>query len=376
MAGVLLREVVKRANIEPRQVDNVVIGAVFQTGHLPNVARQAVFLAEFPVEVPGTTVEAQCISAMESVAMGMRSIQVGDASVVIAGGAENLSNVYYYVTDARWGYRMGNAKFFDAWVEANTTCTGPEELFGYAPMAVTAENVAKKFGITRLEMDEYALESHQKAIRAIDEGKFREEIVPLEIKRKKDTIIFDTDEHPRRDTSLEALSKLQPITTKDGTITAGNACGMNDGAALLALMSETKAKEFGIKARAKIIAYAVSGVDPRYMGIAPIHAAAKVLKKARMTWDDIDLIELNEAFAAQTIACIRGWKEQSLKKIDTINVNGGAIALGHPVGCTGTRLVVTLLHEMERRGVRYGLATACAGGGMGGAIIIERTAEG
>jgi len=372
MVTVLLKEMVSRVGIEQSSVDDVIIGAIFQTGHYPNVARQAIFRAGFPVEVPGTTVDRQCISGLESIAMGKRTIQVGDGHIVLAGGAENMSNLAYYVTNARWGYRMGNATFYDTWVQGSTTVSGPEEMFGYAPMPMTAENVAEKYNISREEMDEYALRSQQKAWRAIDEGKFKDEIVPIEVKQKKQTIVFDTDEHPRRDTTLETLSKLPPITKKDGKVTAGNSCGMNDGAALLALMSEDKAKELGIKVRAKLLVYAVAGVDPRYMGIGPVPAAIKALNRAGLTWDDIDLIELNEAFAAQAIACIKEWKEQGLKRIDHINVNGSGIALGHPIGCTGSRIMVTLLHEMEKRDLKRGLAVACVGGGMGGAFIIER----
>jgi acetyl-CoA C-acetyltransferase len=364
---------VKREAIDPASIDDVIMGAAFQTGHFPNAARQAIFRAGFPLEVPGTTVDRQCISGLEAVAMGKRTIQVGDGDIVFTAGGENLSAAVYYVTGARWGYRMGNATLYDAWIQGSTTVSGPEEMFGYSPMPVTAENVAEKYNISREEMDEYSLFSQQKAWRAIDEGKFKDEIVPLEVKQKKQTVIFDTDEHPRRGTDLESLAKLPPITKKDGKVTAGNSCGMNDGAALLALMSEQKAKEQGKKIRAYLSAYAVAGVDPRYMGIGPITAAVKALAKAGLTWDDIDLIELNEAFASQAIACIRGWKEQGLKRTDHINVNGGAIALGHPIGCTGVRIMVTLLHEMEKRNLKRGLASACVGGGMGGAFIIERT---
>ena len=372
MAAVLLREMVKRTGIDPASVDDVIMGSIFQTGHYPNVARQAVFRAGFPVEVPGTTVDRQCISGLESIAMAKRTIQVSDGSIILAGGAENMSNLVYYVTNARWGYRMGNATFYDTWVHGSTTVSGPEEMFGYAPMPMTAENVAEKYNISRGEMDEYSLESQHKACKAIDEGRFKDEIVPLEVKQKKQTIIFDTDEYPRRDTTLETLSKLAPIIKKDGKVTAGNSCGINDGAALLALMSEEKARELGIKTRAVLRAYAVAGVDPRYMGIGPVPAAAKALSKSGLTWSDIDLVELNEAFAAQAIACIRGWKEQGLKRTDHINVNGSGIALGHPIGCTGTRIMVSLLYEMEKRDLKRGLAAACVGGGMGGAFIMER----
>ena len=372
MAGVLLKELVKREDIEPSSIDDVIMGSVFQTGHFPNVARQAVFRAGLPVEVPGTTVDRQCVSGLEAVAMGKRTIQVGDGDVVLTGGAENLSCAVYYLTGARWGYRMGNNTLYDAWTQGSTTVSGPDEMFGYAPMPVTAENVAEKYDISREEMDEYSMESQHKAWKAIDDGKFKDEIVPLEVKQRKQTIIFDTDEHPRRETTIEGLAKLPSITKKDGKVTAGNSCGMNDAAAFLALMSADKAKELGKKARAKLSAYAVAGVDPRYMGIGPIPAAAKALSKAGLTWDDIDLIELNEAFASQAIACIRGWKEQGLKRTDHINVNGSGIALGHPIGCTGVRLIVTLLHEMEKRDLKRGMATACVGGGMGGAFIIER----
>jgi len=372
MAAVLLREMVKRTGIDPASVDDVIMGSIFQTGHYPNVARQAVFRAGFPVEVPGTTVDRQCISGLESIAMAKRTIQVSDGSIILAGGAENMSNLVYYVTNARWGYRMGNATFYDTWVHGSTTVSGPEEMFGYAPMPMTAENVAEKYNISRGEMDEYSLESQHKACKAIDEGRFKDEIVPLEVKQKKQTIIFDTDEYPRRDTTLETLSKLAPIIKKDGKVTAGNSCGINDDAALLALMSEEKARELGIKTRAVLRAYAVAGVDPRYMGIGPVPAAAKALSKSGLTWSDIDLVELNEAFAAQAIACIRGWKEQGLKRTDHINVNGSGIALGHPIGCTGTRIMVSLLYEMEKRDLKRGLAAACVGGGMGGAFIMER----
>ncbi|MDD4858587.1 MAG: thiolase family protein [Dehalococcoidales bacterium] len=373
MQGVLLKEMAKRYEIDPSSIEDVFMGSCLQSGEFPNLGRQAVFRAGFPLEVTGTTVDRQCISGFEAAVMGKRAIECGDMETVFAGGAENLSGLVYYITGARWGYKLGNAKLLDQWTQGSTTVSGPEEMFGYAPMPVTAENVAEKYGLTRQELDEYAVESHRKAVAAQDAGKFKAEIVPMEVKQKKQTIIFDTDEHPRRETTVESLGKLPCITPKKGgIITAGNSCGMNDGAALIALMSESKAKKMGKKIRASLVTYCVAGVDPRYMGIGPVPAAAKALKKAGLTWDDIDLIELNEAFASQAIACIRDWKKQGLKRTDHINVNGSGIALGHPVGCTGVRLIVTLLHEMERRDLKRGMATACAGGGMGGAFIIER----
>jgi len=373
LGAVVLQEIVRRTGIDPATVDDVVMGSAYQSGHYPNCARQAVFRAGFPVEVPAFTVDRQCISGLEAISNGAMQIQTGNAEIVLAGGAENMSNLPYYVLDARWGYRLDHGVLYDWFTDASGTVSGPEERFGKLTMGLTAENVAERYSISREELDEYALLSHHKAIEAIDKGEFSQEITPVEARQRKGkALIFDTDEHPRRDTSIEKLGKLPPIFKEGGKVTAGNSCGMNDAAAIVALMSAEKAQEMGFEPMAKIRAFAVAGIDPAYMGLGPVPATVKALKKAGLELKDIDLIELNEAFAAQAIAVLREYEELGLRDTRIVNVNGGAIALGHPIGCTGTRLVTTLVHEMKRRGVKRGLASACVGGGMGGAIIVER----
>ena len=373
LGAVVLKEIVKRTKIEPAIVDDVVMGCSYQSGHYPNTARQALLRAGFPVEVPGVTIDRQCISGLEAISHGMRAIQTGDASIVLAGGTENMSNLPYYTIGSRWGHRLGHSTFYDWFTDASGTVSGPPERFGTLTMGLTADNVAERYDISRQEQDEYALHSHEKAIRAIDAGKFKEEITPVEIEAKKgQKTVVDTDEHPRRDTSLEKMAKLPGLFKEGGTVTAGNSCGMNDAAAVLLLASREKAESLGLRCWARVVAHGVAGVDPRYMGIGPVPATDLALKKAGLTMGDLDLIELNEAFAAQAIYDIREWEKRGLKSRDIINVNGGGIALGHPIGATGARLVVTLIHEMTRRGVRWGLASACVGGGMGGALIIER----
>ncbi|MFH1651316.1 MAG: thiolase family protein, partial [Chloroflexota bacterium] len=297
-----------------------------------------------------------------------------DADVVLAGGAENMSNLPYYVLNARWGYRLGHGAFLDWFSDASETVSGPPERCGKLSMGLTAENVAARYGLTRQDLDAYALRSQEKAREATAADRFREEIVPVEVAQGKNTVTVDTDEHPRPDTTLEKLAKLPAIFQADGMVTAGNACGMNDAAAVTALISREKAAALGMKPWARLVSYAVAGVDPAFMGIGPVPATDRALEKAGLEMKDIDLIELNEAFAAQAEAVIREWEQRGMRSRDIVNVNGGAIALGHPIGATGARLVTTLIYEMRRRGLRYGLASACVGGGMGATLIIEREA--
>lgn len=374
LGAVVLRETIRRTGIDPRRVDEVIIGCAYQSGYNLNCGRQAALRAGFPVEVPAYTVDRQCISGLEAISQGVMRIETGNAEIVLAGGAENMSNLPFYLMDIRWsGLKLGNAVLHDWFIDATTTVSGPQDRFGSINMGLTAENVAGKYGISRQEQDEYALKSHQKAIKAIDQGKFKEEIVPVEVPQPKGPpLLFDSDESPRRDSSLERLAKLAPAFKEGGTVTPGNSCTMNDAAAVLALMAVSRAKELGLEVMAKIRSFATVGVDPRYMGLGPVPATAKALQKGGLKLKDIELIELNEAFAAQAIGVIRDFKEMGLVSEDIVNVNGGAIALGHPIGGTGARLVTTLAYEMRRRGARLGLATACVGGGMGGTMIIER----
>jgi acetyl-CoA C-acetyltransferase len=326
----------------------------------------------------------QCASGMTAVQNAVMSVMCGNNDVVIAGGTESMSNAVFYVRNARWGVGTGNTEFVDALTEGQFR-SQPQEMYGRYNMGATAENIAQTLGITREEQDKFSLESQHKAIAAIDAGKFKEEIVPVIVPqgRKKDPIVFDTDEFPRRDTNLEKMAKLKPVFNirKDadgklyndsaltGTVTAASSSGRNDGASALLIMSEEKAKELGMKPLARVIGLGTAGCDPKLMGLGPVYAVPKALKSAGLTIDDIGLIELNEAFAAQALGCIKqlGWED----KMDIINVNGGAVALGHPVGSSGSRIIVTLLYEMRRRNVKYGLATLCIAGGMGQATVIE-----
>ncbi len=358
------REALERAKVEPGDVDEVILGNVLQAGLGQNTARQVLIGAGIPKEVPAFTINKVCASGLKSVFLGAQAIMTGDAEVVIAGGIENMSRAPYYLNRARWGIRMGHDNFVDGMV-----FDGLWDIFNNYHMGITAENIAEKFNITREEQDQFAFESQRKAEAAIKAGKFKEEIVPVEIpQRKGDPIIFDTDEHPRFGTTLEALAKLKPAFKKDGTVTAGNASGINDGAAVVVLMSENKANKLGIEPLAVIRSYASAGVDPAIMGTGPIPASKKALEKARLTVDDLELIEANEAFAAQAISVNKEMKWDLSK----VNVNGGAIALGHPIGASGARILTTLLYEMKRRDCKIGLATLCIGGGQGAAIIVER----
>ena len=343
-------------------IDEVLMGNVVQGGQGQNTARQASIYAGIPKEVVATTINKVCGSGIKSIALAAQSIKTGDAEVIIAGGMESMSTIPYYVPKARWGARMFNAEMVDGMVH-----DGLWEIFYDYHMGVTSENIAEKYGITRREQDEIALLSNQRALAAIKNGIFKEEIVPVEIKQRKETIQFDTDEHPR-ETSIEALAKLPPVFKENGSVTAGNASGITDGAAAVVVMSAEKAKELGLKPMATIRSYASGGVDPAYMGLGAVPAIKKALKLAGLSLKDIDYIELNEAFASQAIGVMRelGFDYQKA------NFHGSGISLGHPVGCTGTRIIVTLTYEMMRRDFKFGLATLCIGGGQGMAMILER----
>ncbi|RZN64955.1 MAG: acetyl-CoA C-acetyltransferase [Candidatus Methanoliparum thermophilum] len=346
-------------------IDEVIMGNVLQAGQGQNPARQASIYAGIPKETPTYTVNKVCGSGLKSIILGAQAIKSGDAEIIIAGGMENMSYAPYALPSARWGYRMNINAFGE--IMDIMVYDGLWEIFYGYHMGVTAENIAEKYSISREEQDEIGLRSNQLALKATKEGKFKDEIVPVPVKKKKETVLFDTDEHPR-ETSMDLMAKLPPAFKKDGKVTAGNASGINDAAASVLLMLKEKAEELNLNPMARIVSYASGAVDPAYMGLGPIPATRKALEKANLTIDDIDLIELNEAFASQTIACI---KELGID-LDKTNVNGGGIALGHPIGCTGTRLIVTLIHEMKRRNLKRGLATMCIGGGMGIAMIIER----
>jgi acetyl-CoA C-acetyltransferase len=351
-----------RAGIAPNQVDEVILGCVYQAGIGQNVARQAAVYAGIPVSTPAFTLNNLCGSGLKSINVAAALIAAGEADVIVAGGAENMSNAPYLLKNARFGYRMNNGEIIDSMIN-----DGLEDTFHHYHMGITAENVAEKYGITRTMQDEFSADSQQKAQKAIAEGKFKDEIVPIEIKVKKKAVVFDTDEAPRAGVTVESLSALRPAFKKDGTVTAGNASGINDAASAVVLMTEEKAKELGVKPMATWIAGASAGVDPAYMGLGPIEATKKIMAKTGLAVGDMDLIEANEAFAAQSIAVCRDLAFDMNK----VNVNGGAIALGHPVGCSGARILTTLMYEMQRRKSTYGLATLCVGGGMGVATIVK-----
>ncbi|WP_425058319.1 Acetyl-CoA acetyltransferase [Sporomusa carbonis] len=360
----VISEAISRAGIAKDSIDEVIFGNVLQAGLGQNPARQAAVKAGLPHEVPAYTVNKVCGSGLKTVALAAQAIMAGDADIIVAGGMESMTNAPYLLdAKSRWGYRMGNSKVTDVMIQDGLWCA-----FNDYHMGITAENVAEKYGISRDEQDQLALESQGKAAKAIADGVFKKEIMPVTIKTKKGEVVFDTDEYPRAGTTIEALGKLKPAFKKDGTVTAGNASGINDGAAALVIMSGDKAKEFGITPMARIRACASAGVDPSVMGVGPVPATRKALAKAGLTINDIDLIEANEAFAAQFLAV---GKELGFAK-DKVNPYGGAIALGHPIGASGARILVTLLHAMEHKDAKLGLATLCIGGGQGIAAIVER----
>ena len=349
-------------SLQEVRVDEIIMGNVVQAGQGQNTGRQASIYAGIPKEVNAYTVNKVCASGMKAVALAAQSIKVGDAEAIIAGGMENMSTVPYYLPSLRWGARMFNAEAVDGMVY-----DGLWEIFYGYHMGLTSENIAETYAISRTEQDELALMSNQRALAAMKDGIFKEEIVPVGVKQKKEVIQFDTDEHPR-ETSMEALAKLPAVFKKDGSVTAGNASGITDAAAALVIMSAAKAKELGLKPLATIRSYASGGVDPAFMGIGAVPATKKALKLAGLTLKDIDYIELNEAFASQAIGVMRelGFDYQKA------NLHGSGISLGHPIGCTGARIIVTLTYEMMRRNLQFGLATLCIGGGQGMAIIVER----
>lgn len=361
---IAVRESLRRLQLDAQQVEEVILGNVLQAGLGQNPARQVAIHAGLPTEVPAFSINKVCASGLKSVFLAAQAVTVGDAEVVVAGGIENMSQAPYALKDARWGHRMGDGKLMDLMI-----LDGLWDAFNGYHMGNTAENVSAKFGVSRRDQDELAFQSQQKAEAAIKSGRYKDEIVPVEIPQRKGApLVFDTDEHPRFGTTLEALSKLKPAFKADGTVTAGNASGINDGAAIIIVMSEKKAKALGLKPMAAIRSYASSGVDPAIMGIGPVRASQKALAKAGWAAHDLDLIEANEAFAAQAVAVNRemGWD------LSKVNVNGGAVAIGHPIGASGARILTTLLHEMVKRDSRKGLATLCIGGGQGSAIVVER----
>ncbi|HCX62010.1 acetyl-CoA C-acetyltransferase [Sedimentibacter sp.] len=364
LGGIVAEEVLRRANVSPDMVEEVIFGNILQTGLGQNVARQISIAAGIPVEVPSMTINKLCGSGLKTVHLAAQAIMLGDADIILAGGTENMSQAPYFIPNARWGLRMGDGKVVDSMINDGLT-----DVFNNYHMGITAENLAEKYNLTRAEQDEFAVRSQNRAEKAIKEGKFKDEIVPVEIpQRKGDPIIVDTDEFPRFGVTIESMAKLKPAFKKDGTVTAASSSGINDAAAAVLLMSKEKAEELGIKPLATIVAYANAGVDPSIMGYGPVPATQKALLKANMAVEDVDLIEANEAFAAQSLSVVKGLGLDPEKT----NVNGGAIALGHPIGCSGTRILVTLIHEMIKRDAKTGLATLCIGGGQGTALIIKR----
>jgi acetyl-CoA C-acetyltransferase len=364
LGATVIKEAVNRAGLKPEQIDEVIMGGVIMGGLGQNPARQASIKAGLPVECTAMTINIVCGSGLKAVALAANQIKAGEAEIVVCGGMENMSAAPYAVPSARWGARMNNAKMIDL-----TVNDGLWEAFNDYHMGITAENVAEQWGLTREMQDEFAVRSQNRAEKAVDGGVFDPEIVPVIIpQRKGDPIEFKRDEHLSRGNTMEKVAKLRPAFKKDGTVTAANASGINDGAAALVVMSKEKADELGIKPLATIVSYATGGVDPKIMGVGPVPASRKAMEKAGMKIEDIDLIEANEAFAAQSLAVA---KELGFD-MEKVNVNGGAIALGHPVGASGARILVTLLYEMGRRDSKTGLATLCIGGGMGQALIVKR----
>lgn len=363
LGALAIKEALKRAGVKPEQVDEVYMGNVIQAGLGQNPARQAAINAGIPVEVPAITINVLCGSGLHCVNLAAKLIENGNADIVVAGGMESMSRAPYLVQQGRFGYRMGNAALEDSMIRDALT-----DAFGGYHMGITAENIAEEWGLTREQLDEFAAWSQQKASKAIEEGKFKDEIFPVEVKMKKNTVVVDTDEGPRPGTTKESIAKLRPAFKKDGVVTAANSSGINDAAAAIIVMSEEKAKELGVKPQATWIAGELAGVEPRIMGIGPVAATRKTMEKCGYTIGDFDLIEANEAFAAQSVAVGHDLGFD----MDKLNVNGGAIALGHPVGCSGARILVTLIYEMEKRDAKKGLATLCVGGGMGCAAIIAR----
>ena len=364
LGAIAVKEAIKRAGIKAEDIDEVVLGCVLQGALGQNVARQIAMDAGIPKEVPAMTLNKVCGSGLRAISLAAQMIKAGDADIVVAGGAENMSMAAYAVPSARWGARMNNTKMVDMMVN-----DGLWDAFNDYHMGITAENVAEQWGLTREDLDAFSVASQEKAEAAIKAGKFKDEIVPVEIpQRKGDPIIFDTDEHPKFGSTMEKVGKLKPAFKKDGIVTAANASGINDAGAAVIVMSKEKADELGLTPMCTIKSYASAGVDPSIMGVGPVPSSQKALEKAGLSIDDIDLIEANEAFAAQSLAVGKYLGIDPAK----LNVNGGAIALGHPIGASGCRILITLIHEMAKRDAKTGLATLCIGGGQGTAIVVER----
>lgn len=364
LGALVIKEAIARARLDPKQVEGVILGQVLTAGSGQNPARQATIKVGLPIETPAMTINVVCGSGLKSVMLAAQAIATGEAEVMVAGGQENMSLAPHVLMGSRDGFRMGDAKMVDSMI-----VDGLWDVYNKYHMGITAENVAKQWSIDRAQQDTFALASQQKAVAAQDAGKFRDEIVPVMIpQRKGDPVAFDTDEFVNRKTTAEALGGLKPAFDKEGSVTAGNASGINDGAAALVVMSEARATELGLKPLARIKSYATTALDPKIMGMGPVSASRKALERADWTPTDLDLMEINEAFAAQACAVNKdmGWDTSK------INVNGGAIALGHPIGASGARILVTLLHEMQRRDSKRGLASLCIGGGMGVALAVER----
>ncbi len=366
LTELVIDKAIAKAKVNKEEIDEVIIGQTKQTTDAPNIARVAALSANIPDYVPAYTVHRQCSSGMQSIVNGIMQIQTGNADIVVAGGVESMSTAPYYLRNARFGYTSNNGYLLDPNTESQPK-SQPEDIYGRFNMGETAENLAEQYDISREEQDEFALSSQYKAVSAIDEKRFEDEIVPISVKERKKEVAFEVDEFPRRDTNMEKMAKLPPVFRKNGTVTPGNSAGRNDGAAAVLLMSEEKSEELQVNPLARFVSSGVAGVNPEIMGIGPVPATKKALNKAKLELDDIDLIELNEAFAAQSLAVV---KELNLNE-DILNVNGGAIALGHPLGCSGTRIVVTLLHEMKRQNLEYGLATICVAGGLGLSTIYQ-----
>lgn len=364
LGTIVVEEAIKRINLNKDKIDEVIFGNVLQAGQGQNVARLVAVNAGIPVEVPSFTINKLCGSGLKAVALAAQSIMTGENDIVVAGGTENMSQAPFLLTTSRWGQRLGNGQMIDVLLR-----DGLIDTFDEIHMGITAENIVEKYGITREEQDKLAVESQNRVQKAIEEGKFKDEIVPLKIpQRRGEPIIFDRDEFPRNNTTMESVSKLKPAFKKDGTVTAANSSGINDGAAAVVVMSRERAEKLGLKPLATIKSYASAGVDSKIMGTGPIPAIKKALKNADTNLQDIQLMEINEAFAAQALSVI---KELNLNT-DIVNVNGGAIALGHPIGASGTRVLITLLYEMEKRNVNKGLVSLCIGGGQGIAMIVEK----
>ena len=370
LASTVIKEILNRTGLEAEKIDDVILGHGYPNGENPAIGRLAGLKADLPIEVPGYQLDRRCSSGLQAILNASMMVQTDNADVVIAGGVESMSNAEFYVNESRWGARFGSVQFHDRLERARVTIA-PEERFGPIPggMVETAENLAKKYEISREEQDEYAIRSHQRASAAIESGKFDKEIVSVSVpQRRGDPINFITDENPRPGTNMESLARLRPVM-KDGSVTAGNASSQNDAASVCMVVAEDKLEELGLEPMGYLKGWAVTGCHPAYMGIGPVPSVNKLMGKLGLTLDDMDLIELNEAFASQVLAVLREWK---LPNEDILNVNGSGISLGHPIAATGARILTTLLHEMERRDVQFGLETMCVGGGQGVAAIFER----